>query len=72
MAFMRPAPPAQTSPQALDELGGISQAPAAGAQPDDAFSEADLLTGNAGLDPQEVSESQETLSHAARRATAAA
>jgi hypothetical protein len=47
-----PLPPAH---QGTDELGGIAAA-SAGAQPDDDFSEADLLAGNAGLDPGELHE----------------
>jgi hypothetical protein len=70
MAFMRPATPAQTAPQALDELGGIQEASAAGAKPDDAFSESDLLAGNAGFGPDEVCEPEGR--RAPRRAAQAA
>ena len=52
-----PLPPAHPN---LDEPGGIVQASAEGAQPDDDFSEADLLAGNAGLDPGDLHEPDET------------
>ncbi|MDR0275551.1 MAG: hypothetical protein LBI48_09485 [Burkholderiaceae bacterium] len=67
----------KTSPQAhqgMDELGGISGASAADAQPDDEFGEADLLAGNAGLGlgPEEVHEPEGSLGQAAPRMARAA